>query len=70
MLKYQIEKWNSLLATYPPQIAIHFLYKCMDKKWHYIMETSKTLEEVLEKFASLASSEDLLLEKMLEQLKS
>ena len=34
------------------------------------METSKTLKEVLDKFGSLASSEDLLLEKMVEQLKA
>ena len=70
ILKYQIEQWNNILATYPPQAAVTFLQSCVPWKYKYIPQTSKTLKEALEKFAAMASSEDLLIKKMIEQMRT
>ena len=69
-LRYMIEKWHKNLARYSPQMALNFLKGCMHKDWHYIMENSETLEECLETFGTYAASEDLLLRKMMERMKS
>ena len=69
-MRFMIKKWHTTLAGYSPQVALNFLKDCMVEKWHHVMDTSKTLAQCLEKFGTYAASEDLLLRKMLEKMKS
>ena len=55
ILRHQIAKWWLVLGRYPSQASLNFLRACMDKKWHYLIDTSKTLKECLDKLELLIS---------------
>ena len=70
MLCIMIQKWRKSFVGYSPQEAVNFLRKCVPLEYYHVVDECKTLNEILENFASYTANEEMYLRKTMESLRT